>query len=897
MVTVTNTAPTADAGGPYTGTKNVSVPMDGSGSSDPDGTLVTWEWDCESDGTYEISAGSATGSDCSYGAVGSYTASLRVTDDDGGQDTDTAAVTIGNNAPIADAGGGYSGDEAVAITMDGSASSDPGGAIVLYEWDCANDGVFELSGSSPTGSCTYSDDGSYLVSIRVTDDDGASDTDAASVIISNVAPVTTNLVTNDGDEGSSLSFSVSAVDVAADTVTVTWDFGDGTTDTGDSVVHTFADDGVYTVVVTATDEDGGSSNALTGTSTIGNVAPVITSTAPVNALQGSLYSYQPNVVDPGDEVFVWTLSPGAPTGMSVDAATGLIEWVPTYDQSVVGSFTLILTVDDGDGDTDAESWTVAVVSLDTDGDGLPDAWETDNGLDLNDPTDAGADPDADGLTNLDEFGQGTDPNSYDGPTVPVLAAPLTGDEVSTDSPDLVLDNSTDPQGDVLLYDFEVYEDAALTVLVTDMNDVVETPTQSLWKVDVALNENQMYWWRARASDPWVSTDWTLSESFVINEVNEEPDVPSLTYPTGGETVPVVTPELIWTEVTDIDGDAVTYDVEVYDALGLLIASGTDVQGDGTEGGWTVNLALTEDDIYSWTARAVDEHGLAGGWAAEESFLLSTGNAPPFGTMFLAPDDGASIASASPDLVVSEGEDPEGGTLVYEFEVDPLPSFDSGDLVTGSVPASGTGQVVWDLAADGIELTNNSWVYARVRAVDEGNVASVPDTISFFVRGNNDAPNVPVLIAPENESVGGNAPTFEVEDPTDPEGDVVFVEFIVARDAALTDVIVQTEEGVILSGTGRTTWNATETFSGTLHWSARAVDEDGAASEWAEPWSYTVDSGQLSGDDDDSAGSCDEAAGCSSECEQDCQSSVVGSGPTPSWLLLVLLIPAFRRRRA
>jgi hypothetical protein len=219
---------------------------------------------------------------------------------------------------------------------------------------------------------------------------------------------------------------------------------------------------------------------------------------------------------------------------------------------------------------------------------------------------------------------------------------------------------------------------------------------------------------------------------------------------------------------------------VYDALGLLVASGTDVQGDGTEGGWTVNLALTEDETDSRTARAVDEHGLAGGWAAEESFLLSTVNAPPLGTMFPEPDDGASIVSTSPDLVVSEGEDPEGATLVYEFEVDLLPSFDSGDLVTGTVPASGTGQVVWEPAAAGIELTNNSWVYARVRPVDEGNVASVPDTISFFVRGDNDAPNVPVLIAPENESVGGNPPTFEVEDPTDPEGDMVFVEFIVAR---------------------------------------------------------------------------------------------------------------------
>jgi hypothetical protein len=85
--------PVADAGGPYIGVVGETITFDGSGSYDPDGTIVLYEWDFESDGVFDFSSPNPTATHI-YTTEFSGMVTLRVTDNSGGIGTDTASVDI-----------------------------------------------------------------------------------------------------------------------------------------------------------------------------------------------------------------------------------------------------------------------------------------------------------------------------------------------------------------------------------------------------------------------------------------------------------------------------------------------------------------------------------------------------------------------------------------------------------------------------------------------------------------------------------------------------------------------------------------------------------------------------------------------------------------------------------
>ena len=91
-LSATNLPPIADANGPYTGIVGGPITFNGTGSYDPDGTIVSYEWDIDDDGEFDDAIGPAPSKtwDIPY----SGTIGLKVTDDDGGVGTDTVIITV-----------------------------------------------------------------------------------------------------------------------------------------------------------------------------------------------------------------------------------------------------------------------------------------------------------------------------------------------------------------------------------------------------------------------------------------------------------------------------------------------------------------------------------------------------------------------------------------------------------------------------------------------------------------------------------------------------------------------------------------------------------------------------------------------------------------------------------
>ncbi|MDF2731999.1 MAG: endonuclease/exonuclease/phosphatase family [Desertimonas sp.] len=177
-----NTAPTADAGGPYTVAEGGSVVLSATGS-DANSDALTYAWDLDNNGSFETAGQSPT-----YTAGdGPASATVRVQVSDGSATTvDEATVNVSNVAPTATFSAPAETRAGFPFTLSLTGASDPSAADTAggfqYAFDCGNGyGAF---GTSSTATCTPLGTGALSVGGRIRDKDGSVSEYRATVTVS-----------------------------------------------------------------------------------------------------------------------------------------------------------------------------------------------------------------------------------------------------------------------------------------------------------------------------------------------------------------------------------------------------------------------------------------------------------------------------------------------------------------------------------------------------------------------------------------------------------------------------------------------------------------------------------------------------------------------------------------
>jgi PKD repeat protein len=203
--------------------------------------------------------------------------------------TMTANVSATGDPPVAEAGGPYFGEECNSMLLDASGSYDPEGVSLTYRWNI--DGSWYDNANNPYLDWTWLDDFSSEITLEVSDGDLTA-LDTSLVTVLNVPPVILNVTgPTEIDVDAEMSLLVNFFDGLADprgmiasldTYTATFAWGDGSStefslgvnEFNVSGTHVYTEAGVYQIIITIVDDNGGEASAIWEINVDGDLALV-----------------------------------------------------------------------------------------------------------------------------------------------------------------------------------------------------------------------------------------------------------------------------------------------------------------------------------------------------------------------------------------------------------------------------------------------------------------------------------------------------------------------------------------------------------------------------------------------------------------------------------------------
>lgn len=375
-----NLPPVANAGPDQSITLPInSVTLNGSASSDPDGSITSYLW-AKISGPAQFTLGnsSAASTLLSNLTAGLYSFQLKVTDNGGAIALDTIKINVtaapANQLPVANAGADITITLPTNIAnVNGSGSNDPDGTIAAYAWTQVS-GPAAATISTPTAvstGLTGLQQGVYIFSLKVTDNTGAIDLDSVKVTVNpaaNQPPVanagtsqTITLPVNTASLNGSLS---SDPDGTISSYSWTQVSGPSTsTINGAATSVATASNlvaGLYTFKLTVTDNKGATANATVKITVVSSTpAPPIanagsdqTITLPVNSvtINGSASSASSGSI----VSYVWSETSGPSTVGLTNTS------INTLNNLQAGVYKFTLTVTDNTGATASDGVTITV---------------------------------------------------------------------------------------------------------------------------------------------------------------------------------------------------------------------------------------------------------------------------------------------------------------------------------------------------------------------------------------------------------------------------------------------------------------------------------------------------------------------------------------------------------